>query len=283
VGALVFARGVHALQSAADSPEPFEVASVKPSNSAMPDPLYSIRTLPDRFEAEHVTLIELIRFAYETVGGEPDSGPAWIRSDRFDIVAKVGGVDRQPAKPSSQRLMLRTLLSDRFSLLVHYDTRELPIFALTAQPTGKLGDGLKVSTTSCSEDDTTRPPSTGPIGCGTLLLPAGRLRAGSVTADQIARILSRLPDFHRVVINETRLNGKFDLDLRWTPEWVTNLAESFPSLRGAPRSRQDAGAIDPDGPSIFDAIKDQLGLKLESRRSPRQVLVIDSASRPSPN
>lgn len=278
-GVLLLARGVHALQPEAVSPERFEVASVKPSHSEMPAPLYSIRTLPGRLEAEHVTLFELIRFAYETGEAEPANGPAWIKSDRFDIVATVGGLDRQATR-ASQRLMMRKLLSDRFRLVVHYDTREVPIFALTVGPTGKLGDGLKVSTTACLEDDTTRPPPTGPIGCGTLLLPSGRLRAGGVTADQIARILSRLQDFHRVVINETRLDGKFDLDLRWTPEWYSALG--LPSLPVA-RNRQNAGAVDPDGPSIFDAIKDQLGLKVESRRSPRQVMVIDSVSQPSPD
>jgi uncharacterized protein (TIGR03435 family) len=272
----------------ADNPS-FEAASVKPNRSG--DGRIALFFQPGgRFMATGVTLRMLVGAAYGTPAPLPDyqliGGPDWIGSDRFDIIAKAEG-DPQPGPqgpPPIMFLMLRTLLADRFKLAVHTESRELPIYALVMSRTdGRHGPQLNPAAVDCAALRGSRgnappagPPPGPPAGferppCGIRMAP-GTMLAGGVTMAQLANALSRLPVVNRIVDNRTALAGAFDLDLRWTPP---QMPASPPP--GAP----PLPPIDPDGPSIFTAVQEQLGLKLESQRGPVEVLVIDSAERPT--
>jgi len=266
----------------------FEAASIKPNKSG--DGRVALFFQPGgRFTATGVTLKMVIAAAYGTPAPLPDyqliGGPDWIASDRFDIIAKAEG-DPQPGPqgpPPIMFLMLRTLLADRFKLAVHSESRELPIYALvTARGDGRRGPQLNPAAVDCAALRAARgnappagPPPV-PAGfdrpqCGIRLAP-GTMLAGGVTMAQLANAFARLPVVNRLVDDRTGLAGTFDVDLRWTPP---QLPPSPPP--GAP----PLPPIDPDGPSLFTALQEQLGLKLESTKGQADVVVIDRAEHPT--
>jgi uncharacterized protein (TIGR03435 family) len=260
----------------------FEVASVKSNTSG--DGRVMIGVQPGgRYTATNVPLRFLIRNAYAIQDFQLVGAPDWIDSERFDIIAKAErdiGPPIPGGPPSPLQLMLRSLLEDRFRLALHRDTRELPIYALVlARPDGKLGPQLQPSKTDCSALAGARgrnglppdPPSTsGRPPCGMRMMP-GQLAAGGFPISQLAQQLSQ--SAQRVVIDRTGLTGNYDFDLKWTPD---QLPQGAPP--GAP-----APAIDPNGPSLFTAVQEQLGLKLESTKGPVEVLVVDRVERPTPD
>ena len=290
---MVASFGVAGAPQDVDSPA-FEAASVKPNKSD--DPRTALFFQPGgRFMATGVTLKMLVGAAYGTPAPLPDyqliGGPDWIGSDRFDIIAKAEG-DPQPGPqgpPPIMFLMLRTLLADRFKLAVHTDSRELPIYALVlSRVDGRKGPQLNPAAVDCAALRGARgnaPPGAPPglppppaslerPQCGIRIAP-GTMLAGGVTMAQIANAFSRLPVVNRIVDNRTALAGTFDFDLRWTPPQVSTSPASPPP--GAP----PLPPIDPDGPSLFTAVQEQLGLKLESTKGPVDVVVIDRAEHPT--
>jgi len=267
-------------QAPAKSPDPtFEAASVKQNKAG-----------GGRFRATNVSLKMLIGVAYGTPQPLPDfqlaGGPKWLDSDRFDIVAKASG-DPQPGPngpPPTMFLMLRALLEERFQLRVHNETKELPIFALVlARSDGKLGPQMRPTTTDCAalmasmraRGGPPPPPAAGERPpCGARMFP-GNLSAGAMTMTQIVNGLARLPGVNRTVVDQTGLAGAYDLDLTWTPD-------QMPQGRGdPPPGAPPLPPIDPNGPSLFTAVQEQLGLKLESTKAPVSVLVIDRAEHPT--
>ena len=157
--------------------------------------------------------------------------------------------------------MLRTLLKDRFTLVTHTETRELPIYALVlARPDRRFGEQLRVSSVDCVALEAeshkaggTPPPAPGAgPRCG-ISSGTGRIQASARLMTDVARALSNTTG--RAVVDKTGLDGRYDLELRW------NETE--------------------EGPSLFTAVQEQLGLKLEPQRGPVDVLVIDSAERPT--
>ena len=276
-------------QGTVPRPPAFEVASVKPNKSGE---LFVRMQMPgnDRFTATNVPLRELIRFAYDVQDVRLLGGPDWIHSERFDIVAKA----EQPfpawgpaGAPMPLLLMLRTLLADRFGLVVHQETRELPVFALVvARDDRKFGPEINPSKLDC-ENQAKAPVSPGPRGgppgprsggdpatptCGMRIAP-GQMVIGGTPMSQFATVLSNF--VQRVVLDRTNLAGTFDFRLSWTPERIPQ----GPPPPGAPPFPPG----DPNGPSLFAALQEQLGLKLESTRAPLEVLVIDKADRPTPD
>lgn len=274
---------------AAQSPPPaprtpaFEVASVKPNQSGG---LGIQLNLPaaDRFTATNVPLRELIRFAYDVQDTRLVGGPDWIRSERFDIVAKA----EQPlpawgpaGPPMPLLLMLRTLLADRFGLVVHQETRDLPVYALVvAREDRNFGPEIRASKLECDSQARAGragppPPGRGAADqptCGMRIGP-GQMIIGGTPMSQFAMVLSNF--VQRVVIDRTQLPGTFDFRLSWTPDRIPQ-AEPPPGAPPLP-------PIDPNGPSLFAALQEQLGLKLESTRAPLDVLVIDRVERPTPD
>jgi uncharacterized protein (TIGR03435 family) len=170
--------------------------------------------------------------------------PAWMDSATFDVIANVPkGATREQAN-----LMLQNLLADRFQLKVHRETRELPVFALLV---ARNGPKLKASV-----DDPNAPKPRGTLWSG----GRKKFEFDKSTMASFAQTLEL--DVDRPVIDMTGLNGRYDIRLEF--------AETRPGLAGAP---------DPQAPELFTALTEQLGLRLEARRSPVDVLVVDSALR----
>jgi uncharacterized protein (TIGR03435 family) len=269
----------------------FEVASVK-QNKPGASPSRLDFEAGGRFTARNIPLRTLILIAYRIQGFQLSGGPDWL-NDRFDIVAKAEG--NPPV--NELQLMLRTLFSDRFKLTVHHETRELPIYALVMDRSdGRMGAQLRRSGVDCAPINAPAgappppppPPASkaldgpGPVdadpnrvgqGCASMLLP-GRMSGRMMTMTQVANTLTRF--LSRPVIERTGLTGNFDLDLEYTPDQMLLSGPGGPPLPAtlAPSS---------DGPSIFTAVQEELGLKLESMKGPVDVLVIDHVEQPMPD
>lgn len=274
---VVAAIALHTLRALAQTPT-FEVASIKPNTSG--DFRRSIGPSPGGFTASNVTLRELIPMAY----GIPQlvatvaivGGPDWIDRQRFDIDAKTDG--RQPAERIGR--MLRALLEDRFGLKAHKETREMPVYSLVLTgPADRIGPRLKAATYDCAaryaalarkETPPPLPPpdAQGRATCSGRSIP-GRIYANGLDLESLANNLT--PFVGRLVQNRTGLIGGFDYDIEWMPESQTSRFDQ-PELR-----------VDPNGPSIFTALREQLGLTLDSQRAPVDVVVIDSVELPTPN
>ena len=175
-------------------------------------------------------------------------------------------------------MMLRTLLADRFKLVMHKETKELPIFDLVlARQDGKLGPQLRPAAVDCAARAAaaragTPPPSSGPPGpgsCGTTMNPVS-VRGGGATMAMLASLLEG--PAQRLVIDRTGLTGNWDLEVNYTPD-----------RSQVPPGVELPSSIDPNGPSLFTAIEEQLGLKLRPARGPVEVLVIDAVQQPTPN
>ncbi len=267
-------------QTAGSEPA-FEAASVKANKSG--DNLVRIQIQPGgRFVATGVTVRMIIGIAYGAPQALPDSriigGPSWLGADRFDINATPGAPQPATAGPPSQiGLMIRALLKERFKLVTHTETRELPIYALAlTRADGKLGPQLHASTVDCAAlrgRGVLPPPTPGDrLVCGVQRGP-GILSGGNVTMLQLAGMLSQFAD--RNVIDRTGLAGNYDVDLHWTPERLPQ-----PPAGGLPPGVPPPLPIDPNGPSLFTALQEQLGLKLDPQRGPVEVVVIDGAEHP---
>jgi len=272
---------------ATDAAPRFEVASVKPNTSG--DGRVMIGMQPGgRYTATNVPLRLLIRNAYQLQDFQLVEAPGWIGSERFDIVAKAAGdpAPSPPGTPGPLQLMVRALLEERFNLVVHHETREMPIYALVmARDDRAAGPNLRPAAVDCqarfAEARGRRgggPPSFPapgePMACGMRIGP-GRMEGGGFPLSQLATTLS--PFVERIVIDRTDLPGEFDLTLIWTPD--RGQLPPGPPPPGAPAFPP----VDPDGPSIFTALQEQLGLKLEADRGPVEVLVIDQVERPTPD
>ena len=236
----------------------FEVASVKPNATNEPQAVPQMQ-LGGRMTLINRTLRYLVLFAYSSLESplhdmQVVGGPDWVDRDRFDVVAKMEGNPPPVAATANlARVMLRTVLAERFQLKTSTKLRELPVFALVlARPDGRLGPGLRRRSESECAGDT-------PL-CGYLRGGQGMLNYRGVGIAALLRpgALGRLD---RVVIDRTALPGLFDIDLTWS-------VETAPS---------------PDAPSVFTAVQEQLGLKLVPMRAPVEVLVIEAAQRPTPD
>ncbi len=249
----------------------FEVASIKPNHSG--GSRMGIATEPGgRFVATNANVKSLITMAYELKEGQVTGLPGWADSDRYDIVAKPESGSGWTF--TDVRAMLRALLEERFGLALHKETKELPIYALVV---ARNGPRLAASKGNADFDDPkARTPETG-RGPGRQMVRGGRgeISAQNVTvgmiADQLAGIVGRN------VIDETGLTGNYDFDLKYTPE----MGEG-PPVAGVPESAKPESAQDA-APSIFVAVQEQLGLKLEAQKGPVDVYVIDRVEKPSEN
>jgi uncharacterized protein (TIGR03435 family) len=264
---LVLAASVAVAQPGA--PPKFDVASIKP---AAGDPCMCINTTPGgRVRATSMTLKFLVQMVYRVQDFQVSGGPPWFDSLRYDIEAKSD----PPPKESEVPVMLQQLLADRFQLVFHRETRELPVYALVlARKDGKPGPGMVESKEgSCTPPDPAKPSeASGKPDCGQGWGNARMLRSSSVQMDYLATSLSRL--LRTKVIDQTGLTGKYDLKLDWTPD--ERIAFSLPP--DAAKAAAESGL-----PDLFGALPQQLGLKLESRKEPVEVLVIDRAEKPSEN
>jgi uncharacterized protein (TIGR03435 family) len=262
----------------------FDVASVRENKADDGKVMIGIQP-GGRFSAVNVPLWDLIRQAYGLQRTQLVGGPDWMETARFDIVAKAEGGDIPRAGPGAPpgplNFMLQDLLEDRFKLRARRETREMPIYALTVtRADRKLGGGLRESTIDCAAMRGRGaaggpPPGPPPPGerpmCGMRVGP-GQVAAGGVTLQPLVQMLSVFTQ--RIVVDRTGLSGNYDIDLTFTPERMP---------QGPPPPSVPVPSIDPNGPSLFTAVQEQLGLKLESDKAPVEVLVIDHVERPTPD
>jgi uncharacterized protein (TIGR03435 family) len=247
-------------QQGAERPR-YEVASIKPNTSD--DLRLAFQIEPGgTVAARGITLKRLMMTAYNVQGFRIVGGPGWVASRRWDLQAKHDDV----ASPDQIREMLRTLLAERFQLRSHSEIRKMPVYELVVDRKGS-----KLPTTKNSE---TRP---------TVRVTAGSIQLTNATPATFASQLSYA--LAQPVINKTSLSGQFDFALEWTPEPGE---DGGPTTAGLPPGTSEHSGLTPDGidhagPSIFTAIREQLGLRLKSARGPAEVVVIDDAQMPAAN
>ena len=258
----------------AQSPS-FEVASVKPNKSG--DFRRGIGPEPGgRFGAINATLRDLVALAYGVSNADTDmlviGGPDWIARERFDIAAKAA----QALEPSQYAPLVKTMLVQRFKLEAHEETREVLAYALVrARDDDAFGPQLRKSDVDCdarraaAKGGAPLPqPASGPVCTGATI--PGTITAAALSLGSLAGSLARFVG--RPVVDETRLTGYYNYALRWTPDQPPQ-----------PRPGELVPVIDPNGPSLLTALQEQLGLKLESRRVPMKVVVIDRVEPPTPD
>jgi uncharacterized protein (TIGR03435 family) len=252
----------------------FDVVSVKPNKSD--NGMMRIMFKPDGYSATNVSMKLLIQTAYGIRQDLIAGGPGWVESAGYDFDAKVAGPDVDALKkltPEQRRSMLQPALVERFKLKVHTETKQLPVFELSVT---KGGSKLK----EASPDDTYQNGIKGPDGtarAGMMRMGPGQLTAQGVPMSSLVNVLSQ--QLRQTVIDKTGLKGKYDVELNWTPD-----QGSEPMFKGTDSSPQRADAApDSSGPSIFTALQEQLGLKLQSAKGPVETLVIDHVEMPSEN
>ena len=266
----------------------FDVVSIRENKSG--DLAQGMRRQPGgRLVVNNAPVRTLILQAFGLQPQQLVGGPDWIGSARYDIAARAAGEFpvTEPGTVGPMQLMMQRMLADRFQLAVHMETRELPIYALTvARTDGRLGPRLKPAATDCQTlmNELVKgarsggaPPAApqlpdGRPACGMRVGGGGALTAGGTSMAALARMLA-VP-VGRLVEDRTGLPGAFDFDLEFTADPGGAAAAGA----GAPRPPDNANA-----PSIFTALEEQLGLKLEPQRAPAEVLVIDRIERPSEN
>jgi uncharacterized protein (TIGR03435 family) len=263
-------------------PMSFEVASVRPNNSGDGNIRFGLQP-GGRFIATNAPVRQLIVFAYQLQNFQLLEAPPWTQNERYDIQATAGR-ELPPTAPGQLgpiQMMVRSLLEERFKLRVRQETREMPIYALVVdRQDGRLGSSLRQSTTDCAAIAAAArgrggappalPDPNQPIQCGMFGGP-GRLRVGSQTMAAIARSLSG--NVQRVVVDKTGLAGNWDFELTYTPDQLPQ----GPAPPGAPPLPAS------DGPSIFTALQEQLGLRLQAERGPVEVVVVESVERATPD
>jgi uncharacterized protein (TIGR03435 family) len=259
------------------------VASIKPMKS-VPDRIFFRMTPGGGFSGNAVTVKFLIEEAYNIKDAQLVGAPSWTDTERYDIEAKpddATGAALDKLTPEQRRdqlrLMLQNLLKDRFQLVVTHDSKELPVYALVV---AKTGPKVKPSTFNPAEHsaDAPRAPGVGgPAGPGIMMNGRGSLKVTYADMSQLANVLSRFAG--RPVVDKTGLTAKYDFELKWTPD---DTMPTGPSTGPRPPG-DDAPPPEATGPSLFTALQEQLGLKLEPQKNAMDVLVIQHVERPSEN
>jgi uncharacterized protein (TIGR03435 family) len=231
----------------ADADPALEVATIKPTPPDLRRDNFAIRGR--HFIVENHTVADMVVAAYGLQAQQVQGGPDWFRSDKYDM----DGTPDVPGQPSLKQMqaMLKKLLADRFGLTFHWDKKEMGVYAITVPKAGhkmtkSLGDPNGLPNQNGSGDAN------------------GRVdKYSNVTMGQLALILQFFLD--RPVVDESGLQGRYDFVLKWTPNdrTVTDAATAYPG--------------------IFTAMEEEVGLKLEAKRAPTQVLVVDKVERPSEN
>jgi uncharacterized protein (TIGR03435 family) len=266
-----------------DTRPSFAVATIKKNTSG--DAQRGMRLQPGgRIVVLNQPLRQLITFAYSLQPQQLDGGSSWIDSDRFDITAQAEGtISPTPpgGPPGPAQLMMQRLLAERFGLVVHTESRELPVYALTvARSDGRLGPRIKPADRDCLALMTQAPGGVpvqaprlpdGRPGCGITRDGTGRVMAGGTTMAMLA-ISTLSGPAGRLVIDRTGLAGSYDFDFEYA-------ADPAP---GATPAVGGATAVS-DRPGLFTALEEQLGLRLQATRAPIAVTVIDRVTPPTEN
>jgi uncharacterized protein (TIGR03435 family) len=286
----------------------YEVASFKPAKPGSDGKIFmGISMPPDGFSATNATIMMLVQQAYGVQPFQILGAPDWFTTEHFDVNAKMDPSVADALQKLSvddrriaRQQMMQALLADRLNLKIRRDTKELPVYNLVV---GKNGPKLKESN---PDDNAATTPSGAPPpiklpptstgggggttsvtvnrgGAGNFIMgggPGGGMQTMSATAVPIATLVRMLSlRLGRTVLDKTGLTGKYDLKLEFAPDPGQGPAFGGGDGGGAPI----APPADPVGPSIFTAVQEQLGLKLESGKGPVETIIIEHAERPSQN
>ena len=240
---------------AADAKPSFEVATIKPSNPDTPGQSITVgRGGGNSFATQNTPLSELIKFAYGVHGKQVTGGPSWIEMDRYDILAKPD----TPGVPSVTQLrsMVQKLLAERFGLEFHREKKEISAYVLTVDKAG-----VKMAKVEGNRGNLPGFGGQGP----------GSIRVGNSTMPEFAEFLQARV-LERPVVDQTGLTDRYDFTLQWKPD-MTGAGPNAPAL---PLNIEDR-------PDLITAMRQQLGLKIESGKAPVEVLVIDKVNKPTEN
>lgn len=260
--------GTATSQIAAPQLPAFDVASIRPYSKS--DMMIGVRTTDDGVTISGMPMHMIVREAFSVTNDRLLGEPGWVGTSRYDLEAKVAPEDAPKLKQLSQEqrwAMLVPVLEDRCALKFHHETRELTVYTLVV---AKGGPKLQPSDPAGVATKQTGPQNKMSIGDKSFTMD---IRQASMTS--LARMLSR--QIGSTVVNKTDLTGTYDFTLEFAPE---NRA-SLPMMR--PRDGSDSPAPEAQGPSIFTAVQEQLGLKLEAKKEPVDVVVIDHIEQPSAN
>ena len=277
---VLHALRVQAQSDAGNWPQ-FEVTTIKPNKSS--DDQRNFMLSPGRLTMQGMPIKEMIRFAYGLKSDNQLYGvPGWAASDKLDIVAKESesqahAMDKLPEAQRMEQLqhMTQSLLAERFNLKVHHESRELPVYVLMV---AKNGPKLTPATPPPASPTETGKAGDTPRKMGMRGIRKngeGQLQGFSASISILADVLSREPDLsNNLVQDQTGLTGDYDWTLKWTP---------FNAAAAAGPAEPAASAGDSSGPSLFTALQEQLGLKLELQKAPVDVIVIDHIEKATPN
>jgi len=243
----------------------YEVASLKPNASGRPG--FSIQALPGGvLRASNISLKRLIAMAYSVTDYQIFGSLPWLESERYDVEAKAG----KPVPLTDLRVMMQSLLDERFHLKFHRESREMQRYTLTLLKKGAPGL-VEAPNGDCASTSSPQAASTAGTGCGLVNLFPDRLSGNRGRISQLAdRLSTRLG---LTVVDKTDLTGWYDMTMTWTPDpEIEQLPQGFPPPAGGS-----------NGPSLLTAIQQQLGLKLTGGKGPVEVIVVDSAEKAASN
>lgn len=235
----------------------FDVVSIKPNKSGSGN--VNTNTSSDSFSATNVSVKMLLEDAYGVKQDLIYGLQGWANSDRFDIKAKIVEPDfvvLRKLTPAQRRTMLQALLVDRFQSKTHIETKTLPVYELVL---AKDGPKFRASAAEGSPED----KSPNGVGRGGMMVQNTELTGHAIPLASLADMLTN--QLHRTVLDKTGLTGQYDLLLKWTADDGTDASS------------------DSSTPSIFTALQEQLGLKLQSSKGPVDTLVVDHVEMPSEN
>jgi bla regulator protein blaR1 len=285
----------------------FDVASIKRLPPSGPRMMFRIQDTPDtKFSASGATVKMLIGIAYNVRNSQIEGGPSWINSDHFEIEAKSDSeLDEQIKKLNHddamivKEQMLQQLLADRFNLKVHHDTKQLPTYTLVVAKNGPKLEEVKNEPAPPAEGS--GPGGPVPARGVRMMMGGGEQQLDFQDAPMLLLVRVLSDQLGRVVIDKTGLTGKYNFKLHWTPDPGMGGPMGGPGMGPGPGGPPGGGNVpigaggggaagggaastpDASGPTIFTALQEQAGLKLESQKGPVDSIVIDHVDQPSPN
>jgi uncharacterized protein (TIGR03435 family) len=254
----------------------FEVVSVKPNKSDSMQ--MRIAMTPDGISMSGVVLHMMLREAFGVSNDRIIGEPGWVNSARFDIEAKVAAEDVPALKdlrPAQWFAMMLPVFQERFGLKFHHETRDLTVYTLMV---AKGGLKVKEADPNNTYANGFHPPGGG-NGAGIMRMMPGEFIGQGIAIAGLVRQLSMV--IGATVVDKTGLTGKYDIDLKWEPDEGAGAMMRGPVGGGPPPA--DAPAAEGTGPSVFTAVQEQLGLKLEPQKTPVDVIVIDHIEQPTEN
>lgn len=275
----IFASSLAAQSPSAPAPpstspaHSFDVATIKPHEGVLS--ITGLINRPDGINASAATLSEMMVFAYGVrTADQVSGGPGWVKSDLYDLEAKVGAEDTaefqklSPDEMKQRRVqMLRVLLEDRFHLQAHFVTKEVPTYELVVAK-----GGPKMKDAATDTNDNLRKGQDGKPLAGFMQFLKETSIAQGYSMGRLANLLSQpFSGLGRPVVDKTGLTGAYDFTLEWSPQ-----------MKAGPGGLAIASSPSEDAPSIFTALQN-LGLKLQPATGSEQIVVIDHVERPSEN